>query len=129
MLLCSPVPPSKRQAAGPLTENLPNVLVCGPQKLGDQLSSPVVPAKQANVLPYETPKSRLIFRVPHPRSVRMGSSVLGRGAKPAASSRWGTRGFLGAQPEMAMPLCRLSEAVVAQHCASPAVLFPKAALT
>jgi hypothetical protein len=75
MLLCFPVPPSKRQAAGPLTENLPNVLVCGPQKLGDQLSSPAVPAKRWNVLPYETPKSRLIFRVPHPRFVRVGSSV------------------------------------------------------
>ena len=56
MLLCFPVPPFKRQAAGPLTENLPNVLVCGPEKLGDQLSSPAVIAKQANVvLPYEQP--------------------------------------------------------------------------
>jgi hypothetical protein len=53
MLLYVPVPPSKRQAAGPLTENLPNVLVCGPETIGDQLSSPVVTAKQANFLPYE----------------------------------------------------------------------------
>jgi hypothetical protein len=53
MLLSFPVPPFKRQAAGPLNENLPNVLVCGPEKFGDQLSSPVVVAKQANVLPYE----------------------------------------------------------------------------
>ena len=53
MLLCFPVPPFKRQAAGPLTENLPNVLVCGPEKLGEQLSSSVLLPKQANVLPYE----------------------------------------------------------------------------
>jgi len=65
VLLCFSVPPFKRQAAGPLTENLPNVLVYGPENIGCQLSSPVVRAKQANVLPYEKEKqlcvSRLIF--------------------------------------------------------------------
>ena len=65
MLLCFPVPPFKRQAAGPLTENLPNVGVCGPDKIGCQLSSPAVTAKQANDLPYETQRKKINLRPAH----------------------------------------------------------------
>ena len=84
MLLCFPVPPSKRQAAGPLTENLPNVLACGPDKVGCQLSSQAVTAKQANDLPYET--TGII------EFIRTGAIIFALGKwKPApASSRWGT---------------------------------------
>src|SRR5438045_9398337 len=39
MLLSFPVPPFKRQAARPLIENLPNVLVSGLDIVGDELSS------------------------------------------------------------------------------------------
>lgn len=61
MLLCFPVPPSKRQAAGPLIENLPNVLVGGPEELGVPLSSWATDAKQANVLPFEKVNDRIFL--------------------------------------------------------------------
>ena len=58
MLLFFPVPPSKRQAAGPLNENLPNVLVCGPEKIGEPLSSWAARAKRTKLLPFK--KLRLV---------------------------------------------------------------------
>jgi hypothetical protein len=40
MLVFLPVPPSMRQAAGPLTENLPNVFTGDPQRVDLSLDTP-----------------------------------------------------------------------------------------
>jgi hypothetical protein len=131
--------PAKRSCVRPPETRGPTVFASGTSEAGERPS--LRNTKVATDFSGAPPSicEGGFFRVAHalgpPPSVlsRTGSDrpkrTPGRGAKPAASSSWGTREFLGAQLEMAMPLCRLSEAAVVQHRAALAVLFPKAALT
>src|SRR5260370_38742242 len=51
VLLFFPVPPSLRQAAGPLTENLPNVLAGDPRRVDLRLQSPSPRGTQRPLFP------------------------------------------------------------------------------
>ena len=61
MLVWLPVPPSKRQAAGPLNENLPNVVAGGPEESRGRLSSRTACAKHRTTFPQK--QARVLHRV------------------------------------------------------------------
>ena len=95
MLHFSPVPPSKRQAAGPLTENLPNVcLVNDLAVLTDRFRCSATKASRKESL-HQGTMSCLSSRVVCPYVQRIAESALEKGSSQAAISPRRTRELKG----------------------------------